>query len=488
MLTATGITKRYGRTIALGGVDFAARPGEIHALIGENGAGKSTLINILAGRTAADAGRIELDGVALLEGSPATTLRRGVAAVFQTPMLFERMSWEENLAFGGASQSRLRLDLSAVTERAYALAGDLGFALPPPGTSIADCSITAQVRLEIVRALSFNPRVLILDEPTGVLAPAELAAFLAMIRGLRAAGRIVIIVTHKLAEALAVADRITVLRAGRKVVELPAAETNAIELARLMIGELPAAGGIPRATRATGTVALTLENIVYEAAGRRVLDDLSLRLAPGEIVGIAGVEGNGQAELAAILSGAVTPSAGQIRIAEGGAVAVIPQNRDREGLILEMTLWENLLLAAPLRKRFASRAGMLRRRGAAEFCAELLARFAIRAPGPAATAAALSGGNRQRLTVARAFACAPRAIVAHDVCRGLDLRAVAEVHQRLREYVAAGGAVLLIASDLDEIFALSDRIHVISRGRLTAVAPADRDPARLGLLMSGAAA
>jgi general nucleoside transport system ATP-binding protein len=277
-----------------------------------------------------------------------------------------------------------------------------------------------------------------------------------------------------------------VLRAGCKLAELPAAETSEVELARLMIGELPASGTAPHTPRAAGAVALELEDLVYESAGHRLIDGLSIRLAVGEIVGIAGVEGNGQEALAAILSGATAPSAG--RIASEGAVIVIPQDRDREGLILEMTLWENLLLAAPIRRRFAGRAGILPRRRAMEYCDELLARFAIRAPGPTATAGALSGGNRQRLTVARAFAGAPCAIIAHDVCRGLDRRAVAEVHRRLRDYVAAGGAVLLISSDLDEIFDLSDRIYVISRGRLNAVAAADRDPVRLGLLMSGAGA
>jgi simple sugar transport system ATP-binding protein len=486
LLTATGVTKRYGRTIALNAVNFIARPGEIHALVGENGAGKSTLINVLAGRTPPDAGRIELDGTALLDGASATTLRRGVAAVFQTPMLFERMSWEENLALGGACQNAFQLDLEGVTVRANALADELGFSLPPKGTRVADCSIAMRVRLEILRALSFNACVLILDEPTGVLAPAELSAFLTMIRGLRAAGRIVIIVTHKLGEALAVADRITVLRAGRNLAELLAAETNEAELARLMIGDLPASGSAIHARRAAGTVALKMEDIVYESVGRRLIDRLSLQAAAGEIVGIAGVEGNGQDALAAILSGAIAPSAG--RIVPEGAVIVIPQDRDREGLILEMTLWENLLLAAPLRARFGGRAGVLARRRTMEFCADLLARFAIRAPGPTTTAAALSGGNRQRLTVARALASAPGVIVAHDVCRGLDRRAVAEVHQRLRDYATAGGAVLLISSDLDEIFALSDHIHVISRGRLRAIAAVDRDPVRLGLLMSGAAA
>jgi general nucleoside transport system ATP-binding protein len=488
VLTATGIIKRYGSGTALDGVDFVARPGEIHALIGENGAGKSTLVNILAGRTAADAGRVALDGAVLRDRSSATTLKRCVAAVFQTPMLFERLSWEENLALG-VSRRGVWLVLNDAKARAAEHARELDFTLPPPGARVADCSIVTQVRLEILRALGSNPRVLILDEPTGVLPPAELAAFLAMIRRLRTVGRIVVLVTHKLAEALAVADRITVLRAGRKITEISASEVDERELARLMIGELPPArldrGEPPRPGEAG---ALKLENVVCETQGRRMIDNLSLQVAPGEIVGIAGVDGNGQAELAAVLAGVVPLSAGRVRIAAGSAVAVIPQNRDREALILEMPLWENLLLAPPLRRRLSRRSGMLQRGLALKLCTELLAGYTIRAPGALATAASLSGGNRQRLTVARAFSSAPAVIVAHDICRGLDLRAAAETHQRLLNYAATGGAVLLISSDLDEIFALSDRVFVINRGRLSEVGASDRNPVRVGLLMSGATA
>jgi simple sugar transport system ATP-binding protein len=423
----------------------------------------------------------------LPDGSAATILRRRVAAVYQTPMLFERLSWEENLALAGNRSNQIALRLDQVRADASQRADELNFRLPPAWVRIAECAIAMRVRLEILRALSVDPRVLVLDEPTGVLAPSELASFLDLIRNLRSAGRIVILVTHKLSEALAVADRVTVLRAGRKVAELAAAETDERELAALMIGELPAAVA-PRPRRSNAATILRVAGVTCEVAGRRVLDDLSLAVTAGEIVGIAGVEGNGQTELAALLGGSLSPVAGRIELDSRGGVATIAQDRDRDGLILDMTLAENLLLSRPLLRRFTARSGLLRRRRITSFCADLLDRFAIRAAGPAATAAALSGGNRQRLAVDRAFAATPGVIVAHDVCRGLDLRATAEVHRRLRDYAADGGAVILIASDLDELLTLADRVLVISRGRLTEVAADQRNPVGLGILMAGTAA
>ena len=253
MLAARHITRRFGPLLALDGVDFDARPGEIVALLGENGAGKTTLMNILAGRLRPDAGSIELFGRALRPGSPAAALAAGVAAVHQSPMLFERMTWEENLALGGfgagaarASRAGLTIDLKEVAARAGAMAARLGFALPSPGVRMEQRSMAERVRMEVLRALSFEPRVLILDEPTGLLAPGELAAFLDVLRRLRGEGRIVILVTHKLAEALAVADRITVLRRGRVVARRARGEVTEDELAVLMIGELaPPSQGAP---------------------------------------------------------------------------------------------------------------------------------------------------------------------------------------------------------------------------------------------------
>ncbi len=484
MLRANAITKRFGRTLALDGVDFEARPGEIHALVGENGAGKTTLMNVLAGALAPDSGESRLDGLPLRSGSPRAALAAGIAAVHQSPMLFERMTWEENLALGGFDPDGSALDLAAVAARACALAAKLGFELPPAGTTVENRSVAERVRLEVLRALSFNPRVLILDEPTSVLAPSELAAFLGLLCNLRGEGRIVVLITHKLAEAMAVADRITVLRRGRVVACTTPAETSEEKLAGLMIGEIVIQPDAVATRLQPSEPILQIENLTLEdRTGRKILDGLSFRVAAGEIVGVAGVDGNGQTELVELLAGVRHPSSG--RITSDGTVAVIPQNRDLDGLILDMRLWENLILARPLRERVTSH-GWLNTSSAIGLCRELVERFRIRAPGPETLAGALSGGNRQRLEVARAIASRPRVIVAHNICRGLDLAATAEVHRTILDFAAGGGAVLLISSDLDELLAISGRLLIISRGKIRETNPGERDPERLGLLMAGA--
>ncbi len=489
MLAANALTKRFGPTLALTGVDFCAREGEIHALVGENGAGKSTLINIFAGRLRPDNGNVTLDGAALGAGSAAAALSLGIAAVYQSPMLFERMGWEENLALGGFSPQHF--NLSTVVTSAVALADELGFTLPPPGAVVERRSVAERVRLEILRALSFRPRVLILDEPTSVLSPAELEPFLQLLRRLRSQGRIVILVTHKLAEALAVADRITVLRHGRVAAERVAAVTSEADLAQLMMGNVAVPHSITVTSSSAGVAIVELDHIKLNADERLILNEISLMLTAGSIVGIAGVDGNGQDELVEVIAGVRAPTSGCVRLhnveADGGEVlAVIPQNRDVDGLILDLSLWENLLLSRSLRKRLGGRYGWIRRLRAAQFCQELIDRFSVRGMGPNAPAGSLSGGNRQRFVVARALAATPSAIVAHDICRGLDLSAAAELRARLRDYAARGGALLLISSDLEELLALCDRLYVINRGRLTEVPAERRDLVEIGLLMSGA--
>jgi ABC-type uncharacterized transport system ATPase subunit len=484
LLRATAITKRFGRTLALDGVDFEARPGEIHALVGENGAGKTTLMKVLTGSLAPDAGDALLDERPLQAGSPRAALEAGIAAVHQSPMLFERMTWEENLALGGFDEGASGLDLADVAARARALAAKLGFELPPAGATVENRSVAERVRLEVLRALSFNPRVLILDEPTSVLAPSELTAFLDLLRNLRGEGRIVVLITHKLAEALAVADRITVLRRGRVVARTTPAKTSEEKLAGLMIGEIVTQPDAAAARLQPGDPVLRIENLTLDDHGdRRILDGLSFRVAAGEIVGIAGVDGNGQTELVELLAGVRRPSGGRITV--NGAMAVIPQNRDLDGLVLDMRLWENLILARPLRERVTSH-GWLNTSRAIGLCRELIERFRIRAPGPETIAGALSGGNRQRLEVARAIASHPRVLVAHNICRGLDLAATAEVHRRILDFAAEGSAVLLVSSDLDELLAICGRLLIISRGKIRETSPGERDAERLGLLMAGA--
>jgi general nucleoside transport system ATP-binding protein len=491
LLEAKSITRRFGRTIALDGVNFVARVGEIHALLGENGAGKTTLMKVFTGGVRPDAGAVELDGTPLPLGSPEAALRAGIAAVHQSPMLFERFSWEENLALGGFGRDRGRfglqqIDLEDVVTKARALARHLGFELPPPGAIIADRSVAERVRLEVLRALSFDPRVLILDEPTGVLAPSELTAFLDLLRRLRGEGRIVVLITHKLAEARAVADRITVLRGGRLVAETTPAKSDESELARLMIGELHIPPEPQIHPVANPVTLLEIQNLTYRNAGATILDGISLRLCAGEIAGVAGVDGNGQAELVEVLAGARAATSGSfgVRGSEASSMAVIPQDRDLDGLILEMELWENFLLAQPVRKRMTRR-GWLDVSRATELCREALGAFRIRAAGPEARASSLSGGNRQRLEVARALTQKPRVIVAHNVTRGLDLVATADVHRSLLEFAADGGAVLLISSDLDELLAIASRLFVINRGKIRPADPNDRSPEKLGLLMAG---
>src|SRR5208283_2392210 len=279
-------------------------PGEIHALVGENGAGKTTLMNVLAGRLVPDIGEALLDGTPLRAGSPRAALAAGIAAVHQSPMLFERMTWEENLALGGFDTGAGALDLDAIAGRARSLAAKLGFEMPPAGATVENRSVAERVRLEVLRALSFNPRVLILDEPTSVLAPSELTAFLDLLRSLRGEGRIVVLITHKLAEAIAVADRITVLRRGRVVARTTPAETSEEQLAELMIGEIVIQPDAGAARRQPGEPVLQVENLTLDDhSGRRALDDISFRVGAGEIVGIAGVDGNGQTELVEVLAG-----------------------------------------------------------------------------------------------------------------------------------------------------------------------------------------
>ena len=485
MLHARAITKRFGRTLALDAVDFDARAGEIHALIGENGAGKTTLMNVIAGAIRPDGGEATLEGRALRAGSPHAALEAGIATVHQSPMLFERMTWEENLALGGFGAAR-KYDLAAVAAEARVLARRLGFDLPPPGILIEPRSVTERVRLELLRALSFDPRVLILDEPTSVLAPSELAGFLDLLRRLRGEGRTIVWITHKLGEAMAAADRITVLRQGRVVARTTPAETNERELAQAMIGELSVPELPVSRSAGSGQTLLTIHNLQLVQDGRAIVDHLSLGVRGGEITGLAGVDGNGQTELVELLARVREPDGGTIAIApEAMPMAVIPQDRDHDGLILDMELWENVILERGLRERFARR-GWLDRTGAVALCAELIERFRVRASGADAAATSLSGGNRQRLEVARALALKPKIIVAHNVCRGLDLAATADVHRTLVEFAAGGGAVLLISSDLDELLALCGRLLVISGGKVRETGLDERNPERLGLLMAGA--
>ncbi len=503
MLAARHVTRRFGPLLALDAVDFDARPGEIVALLGENGAGKTTLMNILGGRLRPDAGSIELFGRALRPGSPAAALAAGVAAVHQSPMLFERMTWEENLALGGfgagaarSGRTEFTIDLKEVAARAAAMAARLGFALPPPGVRMEQRSMAERVRMEVLRALSFDPRVLILDEPTGLLAPVELTAFLDVLRRLRAEGRIVILVTHKLAEALAVADRITVLRRGRVAARRARGEVTEDELATLMIGELAAPSQGARTKSAVGAVALEVKDLVVERDGWRALDGVSFEVAAGEIVGIAGVDGNGQSELVEAMAGVRRPVSGSIRAGAagvedrggggGGDRDHSGEPRPRRPRPRHAAMGEPAARAPAARARVrafrmaqrVARVPRYARSCSSAFISGPPARRRSRPSFPAATVSACAWRARWRAARAcwsRIISPAGSTLPLPPRCVGCWPRSPPRAAQRFS-----------ISSDLDELIALCGRLAVISRGRLRAVGADERDPARLGLLMAGA--
>ena len=508
-LAARGLVKRYGGSAALDGVDFDLRAGEVHALLGENGAGKSTLVRILAGLTTPDAGEI------LVGGEPSgnlqsaychlksTSLRLGV--VHQHFMLVPNFTVAENLALAAGGPAAMHPRRAAGP--ALALARSLGWVLDP-NAMVRGLPVGAQQRLEILKALhgagaapgSPHPRILILDEPTATLAPAEVDDLFRLLRRLRAEGHAVLFISHKLAEVLALSDRVTVLRRGRVVASLSTADAHADALAGLMVGdEAPAAAATvdrEEPTPATGAMSgagcearpcadrtLHLKNLeATDDRGRPALRGIALDVGAGEIVGIAGADGNGQTELAETLAGR-RPYSGRIRVA--GRAGYIPGDRHRHGLILEMTLAENVALEAH-RDAECRRGPLLSWRRIRAEAEALLAEMDVRGGRPDLPARALSGGNQQKLVIGRALRRRPSVLVIVNPTRGLDVAATAEVHRRLRAARDAGAAVLLISTDLDEVLALSDRVGVLYGGRLSTLLPPDTPREHLGLLMGGA--
>jgi simple sugar transport system ATP-binding protein len=489
----------------LDGVDFDVAPGEVHALLGENGAGKTTLMNVLVGLVRPDAGRIELAGVAVeLAGfGPAGALRAGLRMVPQRSALVPAMTVAENLAFadprGGAlfHPRRARAAGAALAER---------FELEVPfDRPASELSPGQRQRAEILRALDRGARVLILDEPTAVLTPSEAERLFASMRRLCEAGRAVVFISHKLAEVERVADRVSVLRRGRLVASLPARGASAAELGRLMLGADAGAvaGAPPRrsagATRRPQPPALELRGLCAPgpdpASGLR---DVDLALAGGEILGLVGIDGNGQRELEEVLAGVRRPSAGEMlvfgervapdaRALRRAGVAHLSGDRESAGLVPGMSLAENFALKGSYDDRRFFRLGRFDRRAARRAAAEALARYAITPADPDFDCAALSGGNAQKLAVARELDGSPPVLVAVNPTRGLDVGSARFVHAQLLERAAAGAAVLLVSSDLDEALALADRLVAMVRGRAIPVPPGS-DRAAIGAILLGSPA
>ncbi|HEX8849179.1 MAG TPA: ABC transporter ATP-binding protein [Gemmatimonadaceae bacterium] len=476
LLSLEGIVKRYGDTVALDGVAFRVRPGTIHALLGENGAGKTTLMRVAYGLTHADAGTIRWRGAAARFSSPRDALAAGIGMVQQHFSLVPALTVAENVALGGRGLH----DPRRAEERVRALSESTG--LPIDATAaVATLPVSAQQRVEILKALARDVRLLILDEPTATLAPPDASALLAWARRFATADRAIVLITHKLRDALDVADEATVLHHGRNVATVATRDTSASELATAMLGERVAR--IEREFRqhdappAARRVVASLTD-VWSAPrpGATTLAGATLEVRAGEILGVAAVEGNGEEALLRILAGRERPARGSVTVPRG--IGYIPQDRHADAIADDLTLTENVALSGA-----GARRGWIDWRALRERAANLISRYDVRADGPEAKAASLSGGNQQRLVLARELEGDPALLVADQPTRGLDLRATAEVHDRLRAARAKGSAVVVHSADLDEVVALADRVVVVAGGRVREV---PKDPSSIGREMLGA--
>jgi simple sugar transport system ATP-binding protein len=470
------VHKRFGDTVALDGAELTLAPGEVHALLGENGAGKTTLMRVLYGLVQPDAGEIRLDGVPVAISGPRHALALGIGLVHQHFMGVPALSVAENLVLGEPGSVLLgRSELRREARARLARHGlDLDPDLPAERLSVAE-----QQRLEIARLLERGADVLVFDEPTAVLAPIEVEALLALLAGLRDEGRCVVFISHKLEEIGAVCDRVTVLRHGRSVVTRPVAGLTPEALGRWMVGSEPPPPGRPPETE-PGDVALRLHRL---RAGR--LRGIDLEVRGGEICAVAGIDGNGQGDLEEVLARVRPLESGLLEVLDP-PLAVLSGDRQRTGLVLGLDLGENLVLAEAARGGAPPvfRRGLLRPRALAHEARVALARFAIRGR-PDVPARTLSGGNQQKLCVARALRARPRVLVAVNPTRGLDVVSTAAVREELRAQAQGGGAVLLVSTDLEEVLALGTRIAVLFRGRLTTLEPERCTRARIGELMLG---
>jgi len=503
VLRLRGITKQFGDLVANDAIDLDLARGEILALLGENGAGKTTLMNILFGHYVADAGEADVADASgalaqLRGGSPNASLLAGIGMVHQHFTLAENLSALDNIVLGTDSlfrpwqrQRDARRKLAALMDRSGLLV-DLD-------ATVATLSVGERQRIEILKALYRDARILILDEPTAVLTPQESESLFATLRRLASDGLSVVFISHKLAEVLAISDRVTVLRGGKVVANVATAGTDGPRLAEIMVGR-----PIPPTVRqpmAPGEAVLELAEVhVPGEHNRPALTDASLQVRRHEIIGIAGVSGNGQAALSNLICGLTTHDHGRFDIfgraaivgSPGRMIAAgvgrIPEDRLHDGIVSGMVVWENLLLEDYKRAEFVS-AGFLRHGAARANARKVIDAFDVRCPGPEAPTHLLSGGNIQKLILGRVLNRQPDLILANQPTRGLDIGAVTYVHSRLLEARGAGAGVILISEDLDELLALSDRVAVLYRGRLSpAMATEDVTIRRLGLMMAGQAA
>jgi general nucleoside transport system ATP-binding protein len=492
----TGVTKRYPGVVANRDVDLTVQSGEVHAIVGENGAGKSTLMKIIYGMVRPDEGTIKINGDEVSFHSPKDAIDSGIGMVHQHFMLADNLTVLENVILGAEPRDRLEIDFEQASLRIRELGQRYGLRLDPK-KKVEALSVGERQRVEIIKVLYRGAGILILDEPTAVLVPHEVDELFDSIRDLKAQGHTIAFISHKLDEVLSIADRITVMRDGMTVATVSPDEVNALQLAELMIGsELPSPE--TRVSTVQEDVILEVTDLgLLSEEGRTLLDGISFQVRKGEVVGIAGVEGNGQAQLVDSLLG-LAPASGEIvlsgtsinglstRRRRGAGIGLIPEDRQRQGLLLSAPLWENAALGHQDKEPYANGIWIDRRSARAQ-TEEIVRRFDVATPDVDVPATALSGGNQQKLVVGREIMAGPEVLVAAQPTRGIDVGAQAAVWEELKAARAAGMGILLISADLDELIGLSDTIHVLFEGRLVAkLDPAEITPEILGSYMTGA--
>ncbi|TCP80404.1 nucleoside ABC transporter ATP-binding protein [Rhizobium sp. PP-CC-2G-626] len=492
VLEIVDVSKRFGTNLANDGISLSLAKGEIVALLGENGAGKTTLMSILFGHYVPDSGKVLINGTALPPGKPRAAIRAGIGMVHQHFSLAPNLTVLENVTTGTESLWSLRSRRTEARAKLLDIAQRFGLSVDPDAR-LGDLSVGEQQRVEILKALYNDARILVLDEPTAVLTQAEAETLFATLKVMARQGLSLIFISHKLDEVMATADRIIVLRGGRHVADRKASETTKAELAELMVGR-----SVSRPVRVAaipGETVLEAAAVSVRHQGVETLKAVDFRLRAGEVLGIIGVSGNWQGVLAQLLSGTISRTSGDLllfgkpvdhlSVADVVAAGIgrIPEDRNKEGAIGEMAIWENAIL-----ERLPDYAtyGLVDRAGGMRFASDIIAQFDVRGGTPATRTRLLSGGNMQKLILGRNLINRPRILLAAQPARGLDEGAVAAVHERILEARKAGTAVLLISEDLDEVMALADRIQAIVGGRLSPpIRNEDADRQRLGLMMAG---
>ncbi|MGH3029728.1 MAG: ABC transporter ATP-binding protein [Gaiellaceae bacterium] len=495
LLELKGITKRFPGVVANDGVDFELAKGEVHALLGENGAGKSTLMNILYGLYHPDEGEIRLEGAPIAIGSPREAIDHGIGMVHQHFMLIPVMTVAENIVLAVEPRRGPFLDLDGAERRVRELSERFGLAVRPDAR-IESISVGMQQRVEILKALYRGAEILILDEPTAVLTPQEAGELFDIIRSLQSEGKSIIFITHKLDEVLAISDRITVLRRGKTIETVPREGATREGLARLMVGR-EVLLRVEKTPAQPGDTLLAVQDLaVLDQRGLEAVRGVSFQVRAGEIVGVAGVDGNGQTELVEALTGLRKVSGGRIEVAGenvtgagsrdylDAGVGHIPEDRQRRGLVLDFSLAENLALH-DYRLEPDSKWGWLYPKRLVARAKRILSEFDVRGGGPRTMASSLSGGNQQKVVVAREVSRNPRVLVAAQPTRGLDVGAIEFVHRRLVQERDEGRAILLVSFELDEILSLADRILVIYEGRIAGEYLPDVSEEELGIAMLG---